>query len=428
MENKNTKTRIPEVLASVRHMMTEADTRFSEKSKLLEAKVRRTSFSVLEMGSATEVMAEAKRLTDDLYASYESYVRLLDTECRPYLNNGASAKEIKEVWQLIQKINKESSQICNSIAGDFGSFGSLDMRAEYYLASMEAKSIEKAWENAYAMTPEYAEERRVITETNNSKAPLVKKWKEILERVRPVREMLDKQCEPYRESLNAVLKKTPTLQQAYASAIRATYDAEKAEKEKLGFFEFSAKKALNKRIKNLEAKEKHICSNAFTQEVHKKFKDQLEGLVRQYSKKLAREYMEQDLGPFEKIKTHYYDFPVEIGIYELCYIVEAFGKMHVDDILEHSILFQKYEVDQKKILRIVRNAWDAFVIKYDDEYGQGVISPGPRKVSLEELERIIDLYDQCVDFRLKSLPVPSVSAEEFEQGIKDHIKSFVDKL
>lgn len=61
-------------------------------------------------------------------------------------------------------------------------------------------------------------------------------------------------------------------------------------------------------------------------------------------------------------------------------------------------------------------------------YGQGVISPGPQKVSLEELERIIDLYDQCVDFRLKSLPVPSVSAEEFEQGIKDHIKSFVDKL
>lgn len=418
------KTHISEMIASVRSMKRDAEYNYKSNSNKLEKQVRRKTFSIYEMGSAVEVMADIKKLTDELYMTYESLVKLLDNECKPYLNRGASAQEIKAVMLLIQEINEDSSNISSVVSGDIGIGQSVDMRAEYYLASLESRSIQKAWENAYALTPESKEESRANARRELDKSSLRSQWKSILNKANPIRKSLDVYCKNYRDSLLAVLKKIPDMQKDYVSLLHKQYNAELEEKKKLGFFDFAAKKECNKKLAALQEVINQKSSGAYVQSVRDHFSKKIDSLCDSYISVLETQYKQAVLPSFcsRQIESFVSRLPHEVAIEEAYYVVEMFGEQTVEDIAENSILYKVFEIPQRLVASYAKNAYESLMVARNEKYGTVSFS-SENKESIDNLAKRVKLYEQFLHVQLTDLPAPRTDAAEFEEMIMKHIQS-----
>ena len=152
MNNDNTR-KILNAVERAKREISSAESHFRSAKRSVESKANYTTINIYNMSAAVEIVAEAKRATDELYASYESIIRILDAECRPLLNESVSASAIKQVADLTRKINRESSSIKNNTTGSLNSYSLGDLRTEYYITSVEARTIEKFW--ASKVSPTY---------------------------------------------------------------------------------------------------------------------------------------------------------------------------------------------------------------------------------------------------------------------------------
>lgn len=174
LDNEYTK-KVLDAVSRAKSKVQSAERAFNSEKRSLEYEANYTTFNINNMSKAIDFVARVKRATDELYTDYESIVRFLDMECRSFLAYDVSASAIKKVADLIKEINRDSSDLRSNISGTFFSDNLGDLRTEQYIASIEAKSIEKFWFNAYEKTPEAKEEQK-------RKAAEMEKWRKLREK------------------------------------------------------------------------------------------------------------------------------------------------------------------------------------------------------------------------------------------------------
>ena len=101
-------------------------------------------FGGTAVSQVADIAADSRKACDELYASYQMLVRLLDEQCKPLLNEKTDAYAIREVAEMIKWLNSESEIGANFSGTLNGSaLGSLvDVK---YFPSIENKMIEKYW-------------------------------------------------------------------------------------------------------------------------------------------------------------------------------------------------------------------------------------------------------------------------------------------
>jgi hypothetical protein len=131
-----------------------AQTRFDTESSSITTKASQSID--LFGGSATSQVAElvmdARRCCDALYAVCQTQIRLLDEACRPLLAKAPHASAVKEVWEMICRLN-EDSEITNNFTASLNSHNLGDVATVQYSPSMECKMIESYWEAKYQSHP-----------------------------------------------------------------------------------------------------------------------------------------------------------------------------------------------------------------------------------------------------------------------------------
>ena len=72
-----------------------------------------------------DIASSVRKACEELYASYQSLVLMLDQQCRPLLNQKPSTRAVKEVMEMIKWLNSESeigSNFSGSINGSAFTF------------------------------------------------------------------------------------------------------------------------------------------------------------------------------------------------------------------------------------------------------------------------------------------------------------------
>ena len=111
-----------------------------------------------------DIASSARKICDELYAAYQTLIRVLDEDCRPLLAQQPHYRAVREVCELIERLNSES-EIENNFTASFNDHRLGDVASGRYIPSMECKMIESYWQTKCASWPGKEEaveaERRV---------------------------------------------------------------------------------------------------------------------------------------------------------------------------------------------------------------------------------------------------------------------------
>ena len=159
MSNQTVTDRILEIVRNGKAEAKRAENEFDRRNQDIQWKASRSID--LFGGSATSQVADiardARRACDDLYASYQSLVRIVDEQCRPLLDQDPAANAVREVRDLIVWLNNES-EIENNFTASLNSRSLGDVASARYVPSIDSKMIQRYWENKYTMWPGRAEQ------------------------------------------------------------------------------------------------------------------------------------------------------------------------------------------------------------------------------------------------------------------------------
>lgn len=108
------------------------------------------------VSQVSDIAASSRKACDDLYASYQSLVVILDEECRPLLSQNPDSYAIKEVAEMIKWLNSES-EIGANFSGSLNGRSLGDLVGVKYFPSLENKKIEKYWESQFEACPDKKE-------------------------------------------------------------------------------------------------------------------------------------------------------------------------------------------------------------------------------------------------------------------------------
>lgn len=113
------------------------------------------------VSQVADIASSVRKACDELYASYQSLVLMLDQQCRPLLSLNPSTRAVKEVMEMIKWLNSES-EIGSNFSGSINGSASSDLVSVKYFPKMECQVIQKHWENVYASMPGTAEEDKAF--------------------------------------------------------------------------------------------------------------------------------------------------------------------------------------------------------------------------------------------------------------------------
>ena len=327
-----------------RRSVSSAESRFESAKSRIEIEARYTTINISNLSKAAEIVANIKRTTDDLYTSYETIIRTLDMECRPYLEFNVSGDAIKAVADLMKEINEESSSLSSNVTGTFNSSSMGDLRSEHYFASLEAKTIEKFWATKYSMTPEAEEERKrrdaLIAERRRKaaerekleaerrkkeaeekkrkaelKAEEEKRVAKLNEEAKKHMLQIEKQCNKkiaeYKKELDAFIEgKKQQFEgeiQQKIEELKKTIDDLKQQEAQLKAFKFSEKKRIKEELQKLEARVLKFEKTDIVNVEISAMRDKVPELVDKYQKKLdsymAKRFSDYNNSTDKKSKT-----------------------------------------------------------------------------------------------------------------------------
>lgn len=151
--------RMMQVVRSARAEAQSAEREYDSAASDIQYKA---SYSInLFGGDATsrvaDIARDARRACDNLYAAYQSLVRIVDEQCRPLLDEDPALSAVKEVRDLIKWLNDES-EIENNFTASFNSRDLGGVASARYVPSMDNKMIQRYWESKYSMWPGRAEQ------------------------------------------------------------------------------------------------------------------------------------------------------------------------------------------------------------------------------------------------------------------------------
>ena len=154
-----------EVVANAKTRAKSAEEQFDFTAKMVNIKSGSNInlFSGRAVSQVADIASSVRKACDELYASYQSLVLMLDQQCRPLLSLNPSTHAVKEVMEMIKWLNKES-EIGSNFSGSLNGASLGDLIHVNYFASMECQMIQKHWENVYSTMPDTEEENRAFNQ------------------------------------------------------------------------------------------------------------------------------------------------------------------------------------------------------------------------------------------------------------------------
>lgn len=286
MYNQDATERILQVVRNARSEASRAESQFDRANSDIQWKASRSIdlFGGDATSRVADIARDARRACDDLYASYQSLVRIVDEQCRPLLEQNPSAGAVREVRDLIKWLNDES-EIENNFTASFNSRDLGGIASARYIPSMDSKMIQRYWENKYTMWPGRAEqeaqeaaaaaERRrrqeearraaQAEEAKRLEAEMAEYEKRHHAWARERRDIEERRRTEAQSMLDAEVKKMQQdAEQRYKANRKMLLDAKEEAKAKkaaaeaklptLGFFAFGEKSDCKKTIRDMTAK------------------------------------------------------------------------------------------------------------------------------------------------------------------------------
>lgn len=152
-----------EAVANAKKQAKSAEKQFDFAAEMVNIKSGSTIdlFGGRAVSQVADIASSVRKACDELYASYQSLVLMLDQQCRPLLSLNPSTRAVKEVMEMIKWLNKES-EIGSNFSGSLNGSSLGDLVNVKYFASMECQMIQKHWENVYSTMPGTEEENRAF--------------------------------------------------------------------------------------------------------------------------------------------------------------------------------------------------------------------------------------------------------------------------
>ena len=148
-----------EAVANAKKQAKSAEKQFDFAAEMVNIKSSSSIdlFGGRAVSQVADIASSVRKACDELYASYQSLVLMLDQQCRPLLSLNPSTRAVKEVMEMIKWLNKES-EIGSNFSGSLNGSSLGDLVNVKYFASMECQMIQKHWENVYSTMPGTEEE------------------------------------------------------------------------------------------------------------------------------------------------------------------------------------------------------------------------------------------------------------------------------
>jgi len=268
--------RILDIVEDYRRQAKSAEREYDRGASHLQYKASRSIdlFGGTATSQVVEIASDARRLCDTLYAAYQTFVRMVDEECRPLLTEEPSLEAVKAVRDLVTWLNEES-EIENNFTASFNSHDLGQVASAKYVPTMESRMIQSYWEGKYDRYPgraeaeakarEAARERQRIQEEENRKRRQeaqeqykkdLAQWETENARVMQERSRIrdaalpEKQSELEREEQDRYRCEQQALY-ARRDQIDRAIAAASQELPTLGFFQFSRKRELNRQLEQM---------------------------------------------------------------------------------------------------------------------------------------------------------------------------------
>lgn len=147
-----------QAVRSAKSSASRAEGEYDRGESMLQIKASRSIdlFGGDAVSRVADIAADARKLCDSLYASYQSLVGMLDSQCRPLLDQEPELHAVKEVRDLIKWLNDES-EIESNFTASFNSRSLGGVASGRYVPTIENKMIQRFWESKYDTWPGRAE-------------------------------------------------------------------------------------------------------------------------------------------------------------------------------------------------------------------------------------------------------------------------------
>lgn len=121
------------------------------------------------VSQVADITSSLRKAMDTFYASFQTLVTVLDSQCRPLLEQEPEIPAVRAVRDLIKWLNDES-EIESNISVSVNASEQRDAASVRYVSSIENKAIQSFWEVAYQSLPGREDfERREKEEADREK-------------------------------------------------------------------------------------------------------------------------------------------------------------------------------------------------------------------------------------------------------------------
>lgn len=149
---------INEAMDELQSQLDEAERRFESDGSYLEIKSKYANCN--DMAVLGDILAESKRITDELYASYEALIRAANSICKPFADEGVTPSSLERVVEFMKHINSECSTLGSNYNASVNDYSLGNIASTRYSPSAEARMIETNWKLLHSMHPQVAEETK----------------------------------------------------------------------------------------------------------------------------------------------------------------------------------------------------------------------------------------------------------------------------
>ena len=209
-----------DTVANAREKIRKAEADFELKSKSIERAAEGTMdlFASSTIDKVSKIATDSRNACDELYATYQALIELVDLTCRPLVSDAPGKIAIQEVYNVISYLVKESA-----IRNDFNAsineerLGSL-VKVQYF-ATTESKIIEKYWENLNDSTSYTPEDRKQLAEEKRIKEEKIAEEKRIAAEEKAKEERKRKEAEKRRELAEEKKKNEAEIAKAHMDNI-----------------------------------------------------------------------------------------------------------------------------------------------------------------------------------------------------------------
>ena len=180
------------------------------------------------VSQVADIASTSRKICDELYAAYQMLIRVLDEECRPLLAQQPDYRAVRDVRNLIQKLNNES-EIENNFTASFNDHNLGGVASGRYIPSIECKMIESFWETKCASWPGRAEaeerERRVDDYIRQYDEKIRSSNQERIDQYYAERKQWQKECERIKaQCIAEVNRRVQDVQNKLQQAAEQKYD------------------------------------------------------------------------------------------------------------------------------------------------------------------------------------------------------------